>query len=319
MHHHPLFLFGPLAAFALALSVIGPARAEVFLDPIFGVNVTSDIVYGTGQIGHPDNLRDVDLMLDVYQPIGAGLPELLPSIVLIHGGAFSAGDKSDMSGLATEFASRGYVATSIQYRLFGDFVSHPPPAPYTLEGISPLLTAAIHAAFVDAVKGVNWLRDSANDLNVDTDRIIIGGFSAGATTSLVVGMAHNNSESLFPGVEVAGILDMSGGLRSIGLVGPADPATYIVHGRQDGAYVQATGLASALTAAGVPVGFPLIDGFHEFEPLLNTDLGNGHLVIDDMFGFFHDQLVIPEPSSTTLLAAVAIGGLMLYRRRWPVV
>ena len=46
MHHHPLFLFGPFAAFALALSVIGSARAEVFLDPMFGVNRTRNIVIG---------------------------------------------------------------------------------------------------------------------------------------------------------------------------------------------------------------------------------------------------------------------------------
>ena len=204
-----LLLFGPLAAFALTLSVIGPARAQVFLDPMFDVNVTSDIVYGTGQIGYPDNLQDMDVRLDLYQPTGVGLPELLPGIVLIHGGSFSVGDKSDMSELATEFASRGYVATSIQYRLFGSF---PPPAPFTVEGQNPLRTAAFNAAFVDSVMGVNWLRDSAGDLNVDTDRIIVGGYSAGAITSLFIGMGHNNSESLAPGVEVAGILDIAGHL-----------------------------------------------------------------------------------------------------------
>jgi acetyl esterase/lipase len=192
------------------------------------------------------------------------------------------------------------------------------------------------------VTGVNWLRDSAagdlnGDLTVDTDRIIVGGGSAGAITSLFVGTAHNTSTStvppvgnaaLVPGVEVAGILDMAGGLGGFErLVDPADPATYIVHGRQDGVlpHEQATDLAAALTAAGVPFGFPLINGGHgHYEDKLNTDLGNGYLVSDDMFTFFNDQLelqdlVVPEPSSITLLAAVAVGGLTLRRRRSPVV
>jgi acetyl esterase/lipase len=243
MHHRPLFLFGPLAAFALALSVIGPARAEVFLDPMFDVNVTLNIVYGTGQVGYPDNLADMDMMLDLYQPTGAGLPGLLPGIVLIHGGGHTSGNKSDMSGLATAFASRGYVATSIQYRLLGDL---PPPAPFTVEGKDPLWTNALYASFVDAVMGVNWLRDSAGDLNVDPDRIIIGGGSAGAITSLFVGMANNNSGSLVPGVEVAGILDVAGGMGGFeSLVDSEDPVTYIVHGKRDGVarYWQATDLA----------------------------------------------------------------------------
>ena len=100
---------------------------------------------------------------------------------------------------------------------------------------------------------------------------------------------------------------------------PDDPATYIVHGRQDGTYRQATDLAAALTAAGVPFGFPLIDGAHgPFGALLNTDLGDRHLVIDDMFEFFDDQLdlqalTIPEPSSLLL---ASLGGVFIgFRRR----
>lgn len=37
----------------------------------------------------------MNLKLDVYQPSRAGLPALLPGVIVIHGGAFTSGTKSD--------------------------------------------------------------------------------------------------------------------------------------------------------------------------------------------------------------------------------
>src|SRR5215213_10079626 len=58
------------------------------------------VVYG--EIG------GVELILDVYQPAASDTP--LPAVILIHGGAGSFGDRSDMVDHAQGLAAAGYVA-----------------------------------------------------------------------------------------------------------------------------------------------------------------------------------------------------------------
>lgn len=105
-------LFAVCASILIAIGFGAPATADIFLDPQFDVQVTSNIVYGTGEVGFgtPSGVSNMDLLMDLYQPIGAGLPTQLPGIVLIHGGGFTTGSKAGMSSLASDFASRGYVA-----------------------------------------------------------------------------------------------------------------------------------------------------------------------------------------------------------------
>ncbi len=108
------------------IAAIPALAGNLFIDPMFGVSVTSDVQYGTNVDGLGNS---VVLDLDVYQPTGAGLPAQSPAIVLMHGGFFVSGSKttSNMIALANEFASRGYVAVSINYRKLGLL----PPAPGT--------------------------------------------------------------------------------------------------------------------------------------------------------------------------------------------
>ena len=108
------------------IAAIPALAGNLFIDPMFGVSVTSDVQYGTNVDGLGNS---VVLDLDVYQPTGAGLPAQSPAIVLMHGGFFVSGSKttSNMIALANEFASRGSVAVSINYRKLGLL----PPAPGT--------------------------------------------------------------------------------------------------------------------------------------------------------------------------------------------
>ena len=84
-----------------SLSASALQAGTMFIDPIYGVSTTSNIVYGTGAVG----AGTLNLELDLYQPtdIGGGaLPALSPGIVLIHGGGFVGGDKADLAFLALE-------------------------------------------------------------------------------------------------------------------------------------------------------------------------------------------------------------------------
>ena len=92
-----------------------------FLDSEFAVVVESDIVYATGAVRSP-TVGEIDLHLDVYRPADANLPALRPGFILIHGGGFTGGSKTNatMVALGNAYAARGYVAASISYRLVGD-------------------------------------------------------------------------------------------------------------------------------------------------------------------------------------------------------
>ena len=190
MHHsrrrarRALFVCGPLAAavaLAVGCSVPPPPGAAPlrYRDVIFpNLTITQGLVYGSA----PDlSGNPVTLTLDMYRPSG-DTQTSRPAIVLVHGGGFYSGDSTNaaMVKMANNFAKRGYVAVSINYRLLGDG---------NCAGEDPPSQQCVNAAFAaqhDAQAAVRWLRANAAAYGVDPTRIAIGGGSAGAVTALAV-------------------------------------------------------------------------------------------------------------------------------------
>src|SRR5258708_4438357 len=81
--------------------------ASPFNDPVFGSHQTSNLQYGTGLINN--GATSFALTLDLVQPtdIGVPVPAVSPGIVLIHGGSFVSGSKSDLDSLAATYATYG--------------------------------------------------------------------------------------------------------------------------------------------------------------------------------------------------------------------
>lgn len=52
---------------------------------------------------------------DAYLP--AGVTQATPGVILIHGGGFTGGDKTDLANLGNRLAADGMAAFSINYRL----------------------------------------------------------------------------------------------------------------------------------------------------------------------------------------------------------
>ncbi|CAN5574890.1 hypothetical protein BH10ACT7_BH10ACT7_31700 [soil metagenome] len=115
-----------------------------------------------------------------------------PAIVVIHGGSWQHGDKSNINwrSVCQWFASEGFVAVSINYRL----------AP---EHVFP-------AQLDDARDAVSWLRDPAQvaRYNIDPDRIGAFGGSAGGNLAALLGVT--GSGSLTAGTRVGAVVDFSG-------------------------------------------------------------------------------------------------------------
>lgn len=303
-HHHntitasaqalPIFF---LILGALTLATSSATADRLFLDPMFSVGVERNIIYGPGEVRSSTG-GEIDLKLDLYAPTNGTLPSQVPAVVLVHGGGFTGGDKLQFRDLARHFASRGYVAVSINYRLAGD---KPPRLP---EGQDTLNTVK-DAAVVDASLAVSWMRGNniqhhinnllgrGDTLAIDHDRVSIGGASAGAITSLLVGMT-NRSSITHP--EVATVIDLWGGLSPfIGDVDVSDPPLFIVHGTEDPSDVPITcseELVEKAESVGVPFEyFPIEGAGHGVD--LDT-VAEGMTLLEHLFIFQFEQLGLAD-------------------------
>jgi dienelactone hydrolase len=113
------------------------------------------------------------LLLDLYVPPASVAPH--PAIVVIHGGAFTGGSRSDYAGVADTWMERGYAVIAIDYRLDPNLLG-----PHTEQD---QLTAAADA-IADAQESVRWLRASAATYDIDPARIAAVGDSAGGAIAL---------------------------------------------------------------------------------------------------------------------------------------
>jgi acetyl esterase/lipase len=128
--------------------------------------IERDIVYGS--------VEGTDLKLDLAlpSPRGADTKVKSPAILVIHGGGWQGGDKSNHTDEIRELAKRGYVAASIGYRL---------------------VPKAIFPAQVDDVRcAVRYLRAHADRYGIDPNRFGAMGYSAGAHLSMMLGVVDPN-------------------------------------------------------------------------------------------------------------------------------
>ncbi|WP_197454242.1 alpha/beta hydrolase [Stieleria varia] len=109
--------------------------------------------------------------MDLYAPSGA-TTKPPPTIIWVHGGAWRAGSKSDVPVL--QWLKRGFAIASVDYRL-------------STEAKFP---AQVH----DIKAAIRYLRGRASQLNLDPDRFVIAGSSAGGHLAALVGVTNGVDE-----------------------------------------------------------------------------------------------------------------------------
>lgn len=179
---------------------------------VFAGSKKTTVMYAPTTTVLGDNLN---LSMDVYEPEGDNLAKR-PVVVLAHGGSFTVGDKSLMERWCRLLAKKGYVAASIQYRLYPIFVLGFPDS-------SGIFDTAVKA-MGDMKAAVRYFREdaaTANKFKIDPDNVFIGGYSAGAVTALHAGFIDaNDTIPTFLKTLIAN----NGGLE--GKSGTASNATY---------------------------------------------------------------------------------------------
>jgi dienelactone hydrolase len=319
-------LIGMLCAGSAAHSQI------VFVDPVFDVNVTQNVLYGHAQVGHgsPGGVQMVSMHLDILQPVGPSVPSLLPAAIFINGGGFLSPNPPGVHPWMHDLARRGYVTLNIDYRVVDDL---PPPEIDTLtsdfdpalalagQEMIPERSNAFAAQINDTKRAIAWLQDHAASLHVDPNRLMLVGGSSGARVALATGIAESPDD-------VAGVLSLLGTIPGNEyLVGPGDPAIVLFAGISDPIVpVQdAIALADAAYAEDVPLLLFMGSGGHDGSPFF-LGLGTGESMYEQSLLFMYNQLnlggipgggtVVPELSTLTFvtIAGVGLTGVALHRR-----
>jgi len=268
-----------------AVSSLCPAQQTRYRDHVFAAaNVQSDIQYGSAVNRYTQQTER--LMLDLYAPRG-DTSTSRAVMVVVHGGGFHGGSKSDPQyvKLADDYARRGYVAISIDYRLRSKTAS------------------TTHQTMIDASHdfkaSVRWLRKNATTLGIDTTRIACTGGSAGGTTILEAGYGSaGEGSSGNPGYssEVYSIGNLWGHLYNVSEVAAGEPSLISVHGTNDPVvpYQKSVALAARATAVGIP---------NELHPIQNAAHAPWSLYFTsfhtECVGFFYTHLGLGQVSGLT--------------------
>lgn len=292
----------------LFLSIATPVIGQSLANPY---SVTRDVVYKQATVIQNGERASKDLWMDIFLPeqkVDGGLPAVIFSyggafqrgnpreIYDIDGQQDTPGEE-----YCRRFASRGYACFTITYRMTPD---HPVPS---LEGYSEeqldrttvslmmdrvnpvradmelpplnpeskadmkLLSDAVLAAAEDLRSALNFVRERANEFGVDEDKIVLGGFSAGAVTSWNVG--HGLGE------DAAGIFLLSGAplvfqLEKAVSDGPSTVPILMFLAQTDlsGARISNPIMVQHFEKMGVDYEFAWVPGFGHFYPAGATSM-----------------------------------------------
>lgn len=233
--------------------------------------------------------------LDLYIPPDPKPGTTRPGIVLIHGGGWTVGDKSDPRErqIASVLANAGFVVASINYQLA---TRDKPAWPTCLD---------------DCRSAVDYLRQRAADLAIDPDRIGAVGASAGGTMALLLGVDYPDTgfkkvqaivalyapsdltQKPFESPLIFGVArdqrpDLLRSASPLFKVHHGFPPTLLIHGTADNVVSseQSQGLADRLKEMNVVHELILLkDGPHSF-PIFNES----HDLRDKIIRFFRQYL-----------------------------
>lgn len=208
------------------------------------VTVERDVVFGTG--------GGRDLRCNIYWPPAAG--DGRPSVLLVHGGGWTTGDREQLHGYGILLGRIGYVCVATEYRLAGE----------------ARWPAQIH----DVKAALRWMRANSARLGIDPGKIAISGNSAGAHLSLLAAGTANRPEFEGDGGNAGAGTQVA---AAIGFYAPTqlyDPAQPL---REELSFLFGRGYTEATARAASPIEYASTD----FPPTLLITGNRDELVPDE--------------------------------------
>jgi acetyl esterase/lipase len=141
-------------------------------------------VYNSHKKGRANHIietyKEVDgfkLDMHLFIPNSAEFKGKRPTIVQFHGGSWSEGKPDWFFSTAEAYAKQGWLVGVVEYRIKGKQGTYP------------------FEAVKDAKSAIRWIRENAKKYNIDANKIIATGNSAGGHLSLATTLIDNWNES----------------------------------------------------------------------------------------------------------------------------
>lgn len=307
-----------------ALTVSGGAFAEAGNQS----NLSNEkiIAFQTSKTANvPDNYnKEIDVFysskspncrMDIYWPADAVKSSTgIPLLVNTHGGGWNHGEKEAQSGFRL-FTDMGFAVANVEYRMYP-------------EATAPAAVEDLRSALIYMIK-------NASTYNIDINKIVVQGSSAGA--HLVTAAAYLQNDRRYDGeyedftgdVKVMAVVDRFGpvdlpnflfykslenwlgeyatddafikSISPVYLVDSKTPPTYIVHGDADPTvpYSQSVTLFSKLQEAGIKSQFTTVpDGGHGgFNAEYNTRIENEIKTFINELMDISTSVIIPDSNN----------------------
>lgn len=118
-----------------------------------------------------------ELKLDKFSDYSVPYQGKRPVMIYVHGGGFATGSRINalQDKYCKHFVAQGFVSISIDYRLGLKDIQQPSPE---------IMTKAIQISLEDLLTATAFIIKKADEWNIDTEKIMISGGSAGAITCL---------------------------------------------------------------------------------------------------------------------------------------
>jgi acetyl esterase len=140
--------------------------------------------------------RNGAIPLRLYRPLGAAAGMALPALLYYHGGGWVIGDLDTHDVVCRQLANRaGCAVIAVDYRLAPEH--------------------AFPAAVEDAFDALCWVRDQAAALSVDSEKLAVGGDSAGGNLATVAALLARDAGSprlryqllIYPATDFIGVYE----------------------------------------------------------------------------------------------------------------
>ena len=229
---------------------------------------------------------DIPLKLHLFLPKQPLTQCRRPAILFFHGGGFVGGHPAQFFPHCAHFASCGLVAASARFRLLNKGA------------------ISVGDCLRDAKSAIRWLRAHADELQVDSTKVVVGGMSGGAAlaadAAMVPGWDDPNddrtvsakpdavvlySPALFEPTFVPGRFDPD--LYAVNHVQPNLPPMLILHGADDSHFPlpQMEQFHDAMIAAGNQCELLVYPGEHGFANYDRDDHRPYHATLTDVERF----------------------------------
>lgn len=159
---------------------------------IFAQNIAEDHIRENFKIFKDVSYdTDEEQNMDIYLSKETNSFTKKVTIIFIHGGGYYFGDKSQVERYINPYLEKGFNVVNMNYRL--------------KRGI-PLSTE-------DLTKALNYLQENNSNYNLNLNRLVVSGFSAGGSMATLVGVTQNDRKypnKLMKDIKIIGVVNFSG-------------------------------------------------------------------------------------------------------------